>query len=141
MSLEGKTIARVIDLDYNGQALVFTDGTAAHIQGSGYEDSCASLDELTEMDALRLEADVEDRRREDAISREHAIARREMKERIKRNVSAQAWANWRKVHVSSMEAMNDLMMETWSDGIERQLYGGVTVGSLAAVPQTSARRT
>jgi hypothetical protein len=32
MDLEGKTIARVVDLDYDGQALIFTDGTAAHFQ-------------------------------------------------------------------------------------------------------------
>lgn len=143
MSLEGKTIARVIDLDYNGQALVFTDGTAAHFEGTGYETDGCSVELLTPTALAELEADHTERQHQDAIARERNIARRELKERIRRNVSPQAWANWRRVHVSPMEAMSDLMMESMRLDVSRQFYDGCHVGSLAVVPtaKTKARRT
>lgn len=146
MTLIGKTIARVVDLDLdrNGHALIFTDGTAAHFQGSGYEDSCCSLDPLTEFDVLRMEADIEDQRRTDAVTRERTIARRELKERIQRNVSPQAWVNWCRVHVSPMESAIDAMHDSLRRDMNRQAFSWTTAVGIQAVIPTSkskARRS
>lgn len=138
--LEGKTIARVIDLDYDGQALVFTDGTAAQFQGTGYDTDGCSVDELAEMDVLRLEAAAEERKRDLAAQRERNIARRELKARIKRNVSPQAWLNWSRIHVSPMEDMIESTYLQLSSDLNRQFWNG---GRVAVVPieKTKARRS
>lgn len=137
MSLEGKTIVRAADLGYDGQALVFTDGTAAHFQGTGYETDGCSLDTLaSEMDVLHMEAKLEDQRRRDAVTRERNIARRELKERIQRNVSPQAWLNWKRVHVSPMEDLVEGVYLQMASDLNRQF-----VGRTAVVPIEKARRS
>jgi hypothetical protein len=120
----GKTVERVVDLGYDGQAIVFTDGTAAHFQGTGYETDGCSVEVLTAPDASHLEALAEESERQTAVSRERNIARRELKARIKRNVSPAAWQNWCKVHVSPMESLTESLEEQIRFDIRRQLYGG-----------------
>lgn len=73
MGLEGKTIARVADLGYNGLALVFTDGTAAQFQGTGYETDGCDVRQITKMDIIHLQALAENSRRN---SRAYAEAAR-----------------------------------------------------------------
>jgi Fe-S cluster biosynthesis and repair protein YggX len=137
MSLEGKTIARVIDLDYNGQALVFTDGTAAQFEGIGWEADGCSVKTLTSAALEQLEAELAERRKQDAITRERNIARREQKERIKRNVSAHAWLNWQRVHVSPMESLIDSTHLQMVSDMNRQLWSQASV----PIAKTTARRT
>lgn len=130
----GKTVERVVDLGYEGQAIVFTDGTAAHFQGTGYETDGCSVDDITALDVLHLEALAEESVRQAAVSRERNIARRELKARIKRNVSPLAWQNWCTVHVSPMEAMCEGLEDQMRLDINRQVYGGFWTSAVIEVP-------
>ncbi len=69
MSIVGKTIAEVVDLDAEGLALKFTDGTCAQISGTGWEVDGATIeDDDFDLDQWRFnndwtEAIYEDKRR------------------------------------------------------------------------------
>lgn len=48
----GKTIKQVVDLDYHGQALIFTDGTAVELHPTGYEADGVAFEECYELDVF-----------------------------------------------------------------------------------------
>lgn len=73
----GKTIAKVLDLDYDGQALIFTDGSAAVLHPTGYEADGVSIEACSEMDVHHEEALQENRRRDQAASWKRARERYE----------------------------------------------------------------
>lgn len=137
--LAGKTIKRLVDLDYDGQALIFTDGTAAHFEGGGYYYSVGSGNAETEMSVTHMEALLADRDRDSLISAARTRARNELKARIKRNVSPGAWAHWAKIHITPMESMMDAMADQMRYDINRQINGGFwanssTIGTHAVIP-------
>lgn len=73
----GKTIAKVVDLDHDGQALIFTDGSAAMLHPTGYEADGVQIEACSEMDVLHEEALQENRRRDQAASWKRARERYE----------------------------------------------------------------
>lgn len=127
MGLAGKTIARVADLDYDGQALIFTDGTAAHFQGTGYDTDGCRVGDVSEMDVLYMEAELEDRRRSDAVIRERNIARRAERDAAKARLSPEEYRVWLSEHYSPMELLFEGYMDSMRFDMNRQAFGGSSV--------------
>ena len=105
--LSGRTIARTESrsAEYHGVRLHFTDGTYADIEGTGYDDSCVTVEHVTaEQHARRVE--------EDRVSQEERVSRSYCPARYPPRLMAASGAMLKDLYAGPI--MDELNRQTYS---------------------------